>query len=110
MQTTHDAPVAEIVRFRLKPGADVPSFVADARATLAFVERMGGMMSRQLSVDEHGVWTDYLTWQSMEAARNAQAAAMQEPSFGPYMSHIDAESVEMRHADLHWSVGDATPN
>lgn len=106
MQTTQPAQVTETVRFRLKPGVDTARFVADAQATLPFVERMGGMVSRNLSVDEDGLWTDALIWASMEQAKAAQAAAMQEPSFGPFMSHIDETSVEMRHGILHWSTTD----
>ena len=100
----HTAHIAKIVRFRLKPDANVVHFIKDALATLPFVEKMGGMLSRHLSVDEAVIWTDHLTWESMAHAKAAQSTVMKEPSFGPFMQHIDESSVEMRHAALCWTV------
>jgi len=104
MHSTPTGQVTEIVRFRLKDGADTARFVADARATLPFVERVSGMIARHLSVDADGLWSDTLIWATMAQAQAAQAAARQEPSFGPFMSHIDLDSVDMSHDTLHWSA------
>ena len=104
MKMSQTGPVAEIVRFRLKDGVDSAGFVADAKGTKGFMDRIGGCLSRQLSCGDDGIWTDHVIWASMDQAQTAQAAAMKEPSFAPFMTHIDPTSVEMRHAYLCWST------
>ena len=93
-------PVAEIVTFRLADGADVDAFVEANTATESFVQDSGQMISRTLTVDEDGLWTDYILWTSMEAAKATAAQAMQHPSFGPVLQMISPKDMSMRHAHV----------
>ncbi len=96
-------PVAEIVTFRLAPGADTPRFLAAARATAAFLERTPGYLARRLSLGPDGRWTDWVGWADHGAAGAAAAALTADPVAAPFLSMIDAASIEMRHEALLWS-------
>lgn len=99
-------PVAEIVTFRLVPGTDEAAFLAAARATGAPVSAQPGFVSRHLSRDDTGLWTDHVLWSDMGAALAAAQAVMEDPAFGPFVALIDPEGMAMRHAHLRWSMGD----
>jgi len=97
-------PVAEIVTFRLAEGADAQDFVAAAGQMTPFLTRTGAVLSRTLSADENGLWTDHITWTSMEAAKSAAEALMSQPQAEPFMALIDPDTVEMRHAPIAFSM------
>ncbi|WP_300031209.1 hypothetical protein [uncultured Roseobacter sp.] len=99
-----DTPVAEIVTFRLVEGADQAAFAEAASGMTPYLEGTGAIISRTLSADETGLWTDHITWTSMHAAKEAAAAMMQQPEAGPFMSLIDPDSVIMRHAPIRFSL------
>ncbi|QBF31375.1 hypothetical protein [Thalassococcus sp. S3] len=96
--TTH---VAEIVTFRLEPGTDPQAFAAAAKGTEAALRKMGTLISRTLSCDEDGLWTDHIVWAFMEDAKAAAQAVMQEPSFQPFGKMISSQDLVMRHAYIH---------
>lgn len=97
-------PVAEIVTFRLIEGADPVAFSKAAEGMKPFLDSTGAVLSRTLSVDETGLWTDHITWTSMQAATSAAARVMEQPEAGPFMALIDPDSVKMRHAPIRYTT------
>ncbi|MEL6807443.1 MAG: hypothetical protein AAFO97_06655 [Pseudomonadota bacterium] len=96
--TTH--PVAEVVNFRLVDGTDPAAFVAAADDMGPFLRSTGAMITRTLSVDETGLWTDHITWTSLEAAKAAAAQMFEHPAAQPFMAMISPEGMDMRHAPI----------
>ena len=92
--------VAEIVTFRLRPGADEARFLADARATDRPVAALPGFLRRSLSRDDTGLWTDYIEWTDLASATAAAQAVMNLPEFGPFIAAIDPDGMVMRHAPV----------
>ncbi|MEP2030054.1 MAG: hypothetical protein ABJI96_15240 [Paracoccaceae bacterium] len=92
--------VAELVTFRLNSGVSDLEFVRAAERSCGFLNDTGGVLRRTLSKDENGLWTDYITWMSMDIAVSTAEVAMQHPDFAPMMSMIDPETVELRHAPI----------
>ena len=93
-------PVAELVTYRLKDGVSPAEHVDAAKATRAFLIDTGAVLSRSLSVDENGVWTDHILWTSQTAAKAAEEQAMQRPEFGAFFAGMDESSITMRHAPV----------
>ncbi|MCV6585537.1 MAG: hypothetical protein OIF47_08375 [Marinibacterium sp.] len=96
-----DQTVAEIVTFRLRPGADAGALVTAAQGTQAFLAASGAVLARSLSQDEDGLWTDHILWRSMAAAKETEAEAMTRPEFGAFFALMDDSSVSLRHAPVH---------
>ncbi|WP_299591714.1 hypothetical protein [uncultured Tateyamaria sp.] len=94
-------PVAEIVTFRLVDGTDPASFISAADGMGPFLRSTGAMITRTLSSDENGLWTDHITWTSLEAAKTAANEMFQRPEAQPVMSMIDHDSIDMRHAPIY---------
>jgi hypothetical protein len=97
-------PVAEIVTFRLVEGADPAAFTKAAEGITPFLRSTGVVLSRTLSADANGLWTDHITWTSMQAATDAAAQMMERAEAAPFLSMIDPDTVEMRHAPVHLSL------
>jgi hypothetical protein len=96
--------VLEVVSFRLTQGTTDAAFLAAARATEAPLRRQPGFLSRQLTRTEDGIWTDHFTWASLPQALSAAEAMMAEPAFGPFVTLIDAASIQMRHDTILWRM------
>lgn len=96
------AQVAEIVTFRLIKGSEPATFVAAARALEPMLQATGNVLSRTLSCDADGTWTDHITWTTMEAAKTTAEAMMADPAAAPMMQMIDPDHVQMRHAQIHY--------
>ena len=103
-RSTMAEPVAEIVTFRLTDGADTAAFAKAADRMTPFLKDTGAVLSRILSVDEDGLWTDHITWTSMQAALAAAQDMMQQPEAAPFMQMIAPETVQMRHAPIRFSM------
>lgn len=97
-----DTTVAEIVTFRLIPGADAATFVAHARALEPKLRATGQVLARTLSADENGTWTDHIIWTSLQAAKAAAEQIIVDPDAAPMMQMIDPNGVKMRHAQIHY--------
>jgi hypothetical protein len=97
-------PVAEIVTFRLIDGGNPIAFSAAANGMAPFLNSTGAVLSRTLSVDETGLWTDHITWTSLQAARSAASQMMEQPAAPPFIALIDPDSVEMRHAPIRYTM------
>lgn len=93
----NSAPVAEIVVFRLLPGANKAAFIAQARSVEQALSVSDQMLTRTLSCTDQGDWTDHLVWASAEAARTAAAEVMASQDCAAFLSMIDPDSVRMRH-------------
>ncbi|MEQ3707814.1 hypothetical protein [Tateyamaria sp.] len=93
-------PVAEVVTFRLIEGTDPATFVAAADDMGPFLRGTGAMVKRTLSVDDTGLWTDHITWTSLDAAKAAAAQMFEQPEAQPFMAMISPEGVDMRHAPI----------
>ena len=94
------SPVAEIVTFRLKDGTDPQDFAKAAEALGPFLRSTGALLTRHLSCDPTGLWTDHITWRSLEAAKTAADEMFQQPEAAPMMEMIDPACVNMHHAPL----------
>ena len=94
-------PVAEIVTFRLVDGADPAAFVRAAEALTPFLAGTGAVLSRTLSRDDSGLWTDHVLWTSRSAAEAAAAALMQDPVAQPFLAMIAPDGLTLRHAAVH---------
>ncbi len=92
--------VAEIVTFRLNPGVAPETFTVAAHRMTTFLRDTGAMVSRTLSSDPDGLWTDHITWISQDAAMTAAEAMMAQPEAKPFMEMIAPDDVQMRHAAI----------
>ena len=99
--TPAPGPVVEIVTFRLNDGTDPAAFVAAAQDMGPFLRNTGAMIARTLSSDDTGLWTDHITWTSLKAATSAAAQMFERPEAQPFMSMINPEGMDMRHAPVH---------
>jgi hypothetical protein len=95
-----DAPVAEIVTFRLISGTTGPAFLAAARATGPLLAAEPGFLSRHLSQGADGTWTDHVTWASLPEAEAAASRIMSAPEAQPFLAAIDPASIVMRHEPI----------
>ncbi len=93
-------PVAEIVTYRLNDGVSQSDHLAAAQTTIAFLKDTGAVVTRTLSVDDTGLWTDHIIWTSLEAAKATEAQAMQRPEFGAFFAGMDDSSVNLRHTTI----------
>ncbi|MGC1495193.1 MAG: hypothetical protein WA790_05240 [Sulfitobacter sp.] len=99
-----NTPVAEIVTFRLMPGADPETFIKAAKAMMPFLNSTKAMTGRILSCDPDGVWTDHLTWTSLAAATTAAKEMFERPEAAPFMQMINPEGMMMRHAPIQFQM------
>ena len=100
---TAESPVAEIVTFRLVEGAEPTAFTAAADGLTPFLQGTNAVLSRVLSVDDSGRWTDHITWATLAAAQDAAAVLASQPEAAPFLRMIDPETVELRHATIRFS-------
>ena len=91
---------AEIVSFRLVEGYSPEKFNKDAKKTLPIVQEFGGCLQRILSVDESGLWTDYILWKDHTTAMKAADVVPKDPRFAEFGNAIDPKTVTMRHASV----------
>lgn len=97
---TRPKPVAEIVTFRLQDHADPAEFAKAADGMTPLLADTGAVLTRTLSRDANGLWTDYILWTSMAAAEAAASELPSRPEAAPFMSMIDPATVSMRHATV----------
>ncbi|MEM7470882.1 MAG: hypothetical protein AAF340_05965 [Pseudomonadota bacterium] len=94
--------IAEIVRFRLKPGVSDADYIALNGPSHSYSSALPGFISRSLSKSAEGDWTDYVVWDSMEAAKHAADGFMAQ-DFAPAMvGAIDESTMEMTHQQILW--------
>ncbi len=92
--------IAEIVHFRLADGVTEARFLEATSKMQPLVEAAPGYVSRHLSKNDDGSWTDYLVWTDLEKAEAAAASILSDPKAEDFGQAIDATSVEMRHETI----------
>jgi hypothetical protein len=94
------APIVEQITFKTKPRVTRVALVAALRATDAELKREPGFVSRQLLVDEKGVYRLIITWQSLADARRAEESETQTPESSAVEAMIDEKSVTFHRAEV----------
>ncbi len=90
--------IVEIAQFKIATGVDEQSFLKEAEAVQRdFLEKQKGYMDRELLKGEDGQWIDIVHWRSMEEAKRATDAIMQNPDCCGFLQKIDPASVKMMH-------------
>ena len=92
--------IAEIVTYRLKDGITIAEAVQAAQGTEEFLRGTEAVVSRTLSLDENGVWTDFILWTSLEAAKATEAQAMERPEFTHFFAMMAEQTTELRYAKV----------
>ncbi|MDJ1007200.1 MAG: hypothetical protein QNJ13_05185 [Paracoccaceae bacterium] len=98
------APTLEIVTFRLIDGVDKAAFLDAAKSTAPFLDETGAVLSRALTVDSDGLWTDVVHWTSLGAAEAAATELMTRPEAAAFLAAIDPASITLRHAAILWQM------
>ena len=101
---SHDAPVMEIVRFRLHAGITDTAFLTAAEQTRGMVAAQPGFVRRSLLRDPDGVWTDMIVWQSLQWAKAAADIVMADASFAAFGAAIDMSTLRMNHTPIAWQM------
>ena len=99
-KTKRRMPCAEMVTFRLTDDTTKTAFLKASRKTVDVVEAFDGFISRSLSVDDSGLWTDYVLWVDHDKAIQAAARIAIDPRFAALGRMIEPSSVSMRHATV----------
>ncbi|MGB5870434.1 MAG: hypothetical protein WBH04_09560 [Albidovulum sp.] len=89
--------ICEIVTFKTNAGISPDETVARARGLQGFLATCPAFISRSLSQDDDGIWTDYILWRSLPEAKSAGEAVMRAPEAAPFMAAIAPDSVKMRY-------------
>ncbi len=90
----------ESISFRLAEGADTSAFLTAMTDFSAYLERTGGMISREVSCDQSGLWTDRYVWEDRAAAERADAGFKAAPEAAALMPFFDPATLTMHHADM----------
>lgn len=94
------AGIAEIVRFRLNDGVTDAGFLDATRRMQPVVEAAPGYVSRRLSKNADGSWTDYVVWTDLANAQSAATTIFENPEAEAFGKAIDPASVDMRHETI----------
>jgi hypothetical protein len=95
--TNMTGPVLEIVTFKLADGVTEEAFLMAGEAAVTFMKNRKGFISRRLSRNNDGTYTDHVTWASLNAAKESMDASMSEASLGAFMQSIDPASMKIDH-------------
>ena len=93
--------VAEITNFRVLPGVTQAAVAKASEGLNPYLARSGGMISRSLTCDKDGTWTDFVVWQDLASAQRAMEGFEKAPEAAALMPLIDPASVTMRHDAVH---------
>jgi hypothetical protein len=97
---TESTLIAEIVTFRTVGSAPDDTVVRAAGALAPFLAGCDGFVSRALSRDKGGTWTDHVLWTRLDLAEAAAGRMMHEPAAAAFLALIDMETVRMTHAPV----------
>jgi hypothetical protein len=95
--TKMTGPVLEIVTFKLASGVSEDAFLKAGEAAVTFMKNRKGFISRRLSRNNDGTYTDHVTWASLDAAKESMDASMSEASLGAFMQSIDPATMRIEH-------------
>lgn len=94
----------ETVTFKLASGVSRVDFLNTVPVSTDFIKSRTGFISRRLSCSDDGTWVEHIEWASLEDAKSAAEALMQNQSLIPFMQCIDGPSAIMRHSQLEVSI------
>lgn len=97
----------EVMRFRLRPGADEQAFRdADARLQAEFAYRQPGLVRRTTARSAEGDWIVIDLWRSSADADACAARWAGDPVVASFMALVDAASVRTeRYRELDATDG-----
>ena len=95
---TESTLTAEIVTFRTHTDTPEDDVRRAAAALAPFLSGCEGFVSRSLSRDGDGIWTDHILWANADLAKRAAAQMMEQASAAAFLALIDVPSVRMIHA------------
>jgi hypothetical protein len=88
--------VIEILRFKLRPGADEREFLtADSLVQTDFAYQQPGLLRRTTARVEDGGWAVIDVWRSAEASAACSAKWGADEVTAAFMSFVDADSVRV---------------
>jgi glutathione S-transferase len=91
--------VQELIRFRVRPGAESDLLAGRAAAVAALTKHFGLLDSRLARTDEEGVWLDTMLFPDAAAADRALAEEMDLPAFASWVGNV-AELVSSERVAL----------
>ncbi|MEM6594328.1 MAG: hypothetical protein AAF672_06015 [Pseudomonadota bacterium] len=94
--------IAEIVRFKLKPGVSDADYIALNQPSHIYSSSIPGFISRTLSKGEDGEWTDYVLWDNMGSAKAAADGFMAQDWAPAMVGAIDETTMQMTHQQILW--------
>jgi hypothetical protein len=97
--TSGEAGYLEIVRFRLKDGAEDEMLAERPNLFALLREAFPGLCAAHRAKLDDGTWLDVLLWGSREQAETAQREEMQRPEIAAALRHVD-EVLSMELAEV----------
>lgn len=89
--------VLEIVHFKLHENASDAQLADTHPAIDTFLHQQPGFLYRSLSQQDCGEYIDIVYWESLEAAKAASDALMENDAGKAMLALIDMDSVVMQH-------------
>jgi hypothetical protein len=93
------ATALEIVRYRLKDGAEEEMLAERPNLFELLREEFPAMRSAHRAKLDDGTWIDIVVWNSREEAETAAREAVERPQIAAFFRHID-EVLSMEHAEV----------
>ena len=94
--TTNSVKTVEVTTFELKSEVDQELFLKVAeKMEKQFIQKQDGFIPQTLSVNEKGVWTDIIYWESETAHQNAFKESEKSEEALPFMNALNFETVQM---------------
>ena len=93
--------VLEIAIFKLVDGTDADTFLQEhAKFHTDWVVTQPGFVKRVTTCGDDDVWTDVLTWESLDAAKTAMETIGGIEEGKTWMSMMDEASIKMYHGEI----------
>lgn len=92
--------IIAITQFKLAKGVDEKAFLEISEAAqTAFFKKADGLMSRELTKGEDGVWVDITHWESLAKAEKAEKELAQNPAGLKLIQACDQPSFKLVHVE-----------
>ena len=88
--------VVEVTLFNKRPEIDEPTLVQLATDAAEALKTVEGFLSRILSRDGEGHWTDIVEWESMAQALHAETALADHPWVRAFSAAMEPGAVLLR--------------
>jgi len=97
--------IIETVIFKLAHGISKADFLEAVPSSTAFIKSRSGFVCRRLSSSEDGTWIEHIEWKTMEDAKAASDAFMNDAEILPFLQLIDGPAAVLHHTQLEVSLG-----